>query len=249
MRCHLTFCFSLIFALFTFPLHAETAHVAAASNFTTTLTKLVSAFSAHSTHKIKVSTGSSGKLFAQIQHGAPYDVFLSADDDKPSKLVQANLAVANSQFSYAFGALVLWSTNEAYRLQLKTKLLSNQFNKLAIANPQLAPYGQAAQQVLQQLGLAKQAQAKLVKGENIGQTYQFTGTGNADLGFVALSQVLDSVSNDSYWIVPSKLYSPIRQDAVLLTRAAQNQAAQAFLDFLQSPQAKAIISKHGYRTL
>lgn len=241
----LLFCALLTFA---FPTYADDVHVAVASNFTSTFAKLVEVFESQSPHRIKTSSGSSGKIFAQIQHGAPFDVFLSADHDKPLRLIESQLAVANSRFTYAFGALVLWSTADSYAGQHEKQLISEKFNKLALANPTLAPYGMAAQEVLKRLRMYKRLKGKQVQGENISQTYQFISTGNADLGFVALSQVLHSQPKSSYWTVPSHLYKPIRQDAVLLSRAAESPAAQAFLNFLHTPEAKKIIAFHGYRT-
>lgn len=231
-----------------FPTYADDIHVAVASNFTSTFAELAALFESTSPHRIKTSSGSSGKIFAQIQHGAPFDVFLSADHDKPLRLIDSQQAVANSKFTYAFGALALWSNRKAFLAQHEKRLISGKFTKLALANPTLAPYGLAAQQVLERLRMFKRIKGKQVQGENIAQTYQFISTGNADLGFVALSQVLNKAQKNTYWIVPSHLYNPIRQDAVLLSRASNNQAAKAFLAFLQSTAAKAVIAANGYRT-
>lgn len=247
MQHHITLLFCTMLTC-SFPAFAETVHVAVASNFNTTFANLASAFETATSHHIKRSSGSSGKLFAQIQHGAPFDVFLSADNDKPLRLIDSQLAIADTRFTYAFGALVLWSTSQEFSGVHEKRLISGKFNKLAFANPMLAPYGQAAEHILKRLRMYKRTKAKHVQGENIAQTYQFISTGNADLGFVSLSQVLRRQNRASYWIVPSHLYNPIRQDAVLLSRAENNAAAKVFLIFLQSPEAKRIIESHGYRT-
>ena len=230
--------------------HAEDIHVAVAANFTAAMKELVIDFEKNSEHRVKPSYGSSGKIYAQIRHGAPFQVFLSADQTKPLALEKDGLAIPDSRFTYAVGALVLWSAKPDFIDENLKPLKSGEFNKLAIANPKLAPYGAAAVEVLETLGFHKATQPKWVMGENIAQTYQFVFTRNADLGFVALSQVMAKghIKSGSSWIVPSDMHQPIRQDAILLKKAADNAAARAFLKYLHSQSAKAIIHNFGYKT-
>ena len=230
---------------------ADDIYVAVASNFTAVMHRLAEEFEKSSGHQLKISSGSSGKFYAQIKHGAPFDVFFSADQAKPQALENEGLIVANSRFSYAVGALALWSAQPGWVDDQATRLKNNNFNKLALANPKLAPYGAAAVEVLDNLKLVKTTQPKWVKGENIAQTYQFASTGNADIGFVALSQIMHNghIKHGSAWIIPDQLYSPILQDAVLLKRAANNDAAKALLQFMRSNIAKKIIESYGYKTL
>lgn len=221
---------------------AEQARVAVAANFAAPIKAITAAFEKDSIHTIQLSIGSSGKLFAQIQNGAPYDVMLSADSTKPEKLVQSGLAVAESRFTYAIGRLVLWHT---HNLQAKRLLETGNYSRLAIANPRLAPYGKAARETLKHLNLTDPD--KIVSGENISQTYRFVASGNADLGFVALSQVIvDAQVPEGAWVVPKSMHSPIRQDAVILQHGKANAAAQALMDFLKSEQAISIIRQFGY---
>jgi len=229
---------------------ADEISVAVAANFTAAMNDVARGFEQASGHKLKLSFGSSGKIFAQIQNGAPYQVFLSADQDKPQALEQAGQVVPGSRFTYAIGALVLWSGKPDFIDAEHTRLTHLEFNKLALANPRVAPYGAAAVEVLEALRLRQGSQAKWVQGENIAQTYQFVASGNADLGFVALSQVMvqGKISTGSSWIVPAELYSPIRQDAVLLRRAKDNTAAKALLAYLRSDAARTIIHSYGYQT-
>lgn len=228
--------------------NAETTLVAVASNFTKPMTEIAVAFEKATGHSANLSFGSSGKFIAQIENGAPFEVFLSADDEKPLKLEQAGLAEPGTRFTYALGTLVLWSAQPGF-VDTDGKVLSDgQFKHLAIADPKLAPYGVAAMEVLKNLGLQGKLQPLLVLGENISQTHQFISTGNAELGFIALSQVTDSgkISNGSAWIVPANRHAPIRQDAVLLNKGADNPAASALLDFLKSTPALTIIHQYGY---
>ena len=230
---------------------AENVHVAVAANFTHAMRSVVEAFEAESGHDVVVSFGSSGKLLAQIEHGAPFDVFLSADQAKPMALEARGRVVPESRFTYAIGALALWSSLPDFVDDHASRLRSGEFNKLALANPKLAPYGVAATEVLAALKLTETTQSKWVQGENIAQTYQFVATGNANLGFVALSQIMSDghVTNGSSWIVPTHLYSPIRQDAVLLQHGADNLAAHAWMAYLKnSPEAQRIIHSYGYQT-
>ncbi len=222
--------------------------IAVASNFTRAMDALITDFEAGSGHKVSVSYGSSGRLYAQIVNGAPFQLFFSADQAKPEALEQAGQTVPGSRFTYARGALVLWSVNPDFDLAQGKRLRNQQINPLAIANPRLAPYGAAAMQVLQALNLRDAYRDKLVMGENINQAFQFVNTGNAQAGFVALSQVSESgiIQQGSGWIVPENLYEPIRQDAVLLKRGSENPAALAFLEFMGSHEAMAIIKSYGY---
>lgn len=227
---------------------AATTLVAVASNFTKPMTEIAAAFEKATGHNANLSFGSSGKFVAQLENGAPFEVFLSADDKNPNKLEQDGFTVPGSQFTYAVGKLVLWSAAPSL-VDAQGKILSaGGFKHLALADPKLAPYGAAAVETLQKLGIFDTLQPLFVLGENIAQTQQFISTGNAELGFVALSQVIEKgkISNGSGWIVPQELHTPILQNAVLLKTGAENPAAPALLQFLKSPEALAIISKYGY---
>ncbi len=226
---------------------AKDVSIAVASNFAAPMKLLSQQFDRSHQYQTRLSFASSGKLYAQIRHGAPFDLFFSADQAIPSKLLQEKLALPDSQFTYALGALALLSSNPKIKANQES-LKKNQFNKLAIANPRLAPYGFAAQQVLHQLGQTKTLQKKIVKGENIAQVFQFVTSGNADFGFIARSQIAQykMQSNYTVWPVPSELHDPIRQDAVLLTRAANNRAAHAFLTYMKSQSAREIIRQFDY---
>lgn len=236
----LTILFTLSFL--TLPSHAETTHIAVASNFTVTMKALISAFENASPHKIKASYGSSGKIYAQIKHGAPFQIYFSADQEKPAALYKEGFT-QSLPFTYAYGALALWSSLTEFRQQEIVRLKSGDFNKLSLANPKLAPYGIASLEVLEQMELVESTRNKWIKGENIAQTYQFVGTGNADLGFVALSQVINKTD---YWLVPANLHNSIRQDAVLLKSGQKNAAAKAFIRFIGSKQSQDIIESYGY---
>lgn len=237
---------------------AAEALVAVASNFGAPARELASRFEQESGHTLKLAQGSSGKLFAQVRNGAPFDVFLSADQEFPARLVEQTSAVQGSQFTYALGALALWSASNEEVLSadslsaLTSVSAALAPDKIAIANPRIAPYGLAAQQVMNSAalpaGTAKRLAARVVYGENIAQTFQFVQTGNARMGFVALSQVLALTPQQrgAYWRVPSALHAPIRQDAVLLTRGENNLAARAFLRFLRGETARAILQRYGY---
>jgi molybdate transport system substrate-binding protein len=227
---------------------AGEVQVAVAANFTGALGPIGSAFTAATGHTLKASAGATAKFANQIAAGAPFEVLLSADDETPKKLVADGLAVAGSNFTYATGRLVLWSAQPGFVDEQGAVLASGRFKHLAIANPKLAPYGAAAMEVLRARGLAETLAPKLVTGENIAQTFQFVVTGNAELGFVALSQVAvpGQASSGSFWQVPSTLYGEIRQDAVLLQAGEKNPAAAALLTFLKSDAAKALIRTWGY---
>lgn len=228
--------------------HSEEATVAVAANFAAPMEELATAFSASSNHQLQVSTGSTGKLYAQISNGAPFDLFLAADQKTPQKLIDDGLAVATSRITYASGTLVLWSADATLISDGESVLRANRFTRLAIASPELAPYGQAAVATLKALSVYDAIAPKLVTGENIAQAYQFVASGNAPLGFVAYSQVLKQgqLTSGSVWVVPAALYPPLAQDAVLLQRGATNKAAVDFLAYLQTDAAKAVMSSYGY---
>jgi len=210
--------------------------------------QIAAEFEKETGHKTVLSYGASGKFYAQIKNGAPFQLFLSADDEKPAQLEKDGLTVPATRFTYAIGTLVLWSPKSGFVDAKGEVLRKGQFGKLAIASPKLAPYGAAAIEVLTRQGLLTMLSPKFVQGENIAQTFQFVSTGNAELGFVALSQVMKEgkISSGSAWIVPALLHSPIRQDAVLLATGKDNVAARALLMYLKSDKAKKIIRSYGY---
>ncbi len=229
--------------------------VAVAANFAETAALLRSEFESGSNHKLQLVVGSTGMLYAQIRQGAPYDLLLAADQRRPELLEAAGLAVAGSRHTYAVGRLVLWNPKLGRTLPERadalTLYLADTTGKIAIANPELAPYGAAALSTLARLGVAEQLREQIVRGENVGQAFALVATGNAELGFVALSQLLnqDSVPRGSRWEVPARMHPAILQDAILLSTAANKPAAIAFLDFLVSPGAQRIIERRGYGTL
>lgn len=226
------------------PAHAAEVRVAIAANFTRPAEELGAAFTAATGDSVVLSFGATGQLYTQISQGAPFEVFLSADDKRPAQAVAEGLAVPGSVFTYAVGKLVLYAPG----LDLsdgEAVLRAGQFEHLAVADPATAPYGAAALQAIGNLGLTAMLTDKQVVGENITQTLQFVDSGNAELGFVALSQVVDKPAG-AIWAVPPELHEPIRQDAALLTTGEHNPVARAFLDFLRSEAGKAIISRYGY---
>ncbi|MBU1352298.1 MAG: molybdate ABC transporter substrate-binding protein [Gammaproteobacteria bacterium] len=229
--------------------HADTVSVAVAANFTAPMQKIAAAFEADTGHKAELSFGATGKFYAQITHGAPFQILLSADDTTPARLEREGKAVAHSRLTYAIGTLVLWSAQPGYVDAQGDVLKTGSFKHLAIANPKLAPYGAAAVQVMDKLGTTAALQPRLVQGENIAQTFQFVATGNAQLGFVALSQVMadGKILSGSAWQVPASLHDPIRQDAVLLQSGKDSAAAAALLTYLRGAKARAIIQSYGYR--
>ena len=228
--------------------HADVVQIAVAANFTAPAKALAEVLAKTTGHEAKLSFGATGAFYTQIKNGAPFVVFLAADDERPLKLEKEGDTVPGTRFTYATGQLVLWSAKPGVVDDQGAVLKSGQFNKLAIANPKLAPYGAAAVQTMEKLGLAAALQPKLVTGESIGQTYTFIATGNAELGFVALSQVLEGgkLKGGSAWIVPAKYHEPIVQDAVVLKRAANNPAAKAWMALLHSAGAKDLIRSYGY---
>jgi molybdate transport system substrate-binding protein len=231
------------------PAQAGDALLAVAANFTAPMQKIAQAFEQDTGHKAVLSFGATGSFYAQIKNGAPFDVLLAADDDTPLKIEKEGLSVVGSRFTYATGQLVLWSKQAGLVDNKGEVLRSGKFQKLAIANPKLAPYGLAATETLTQLGLLSELQPKIVMGESVGQTYQFLVTENAQLGFVALSQVFadGKITQGSAWVVPAKLHNPIQQDAVLLNSGKSNPAAAALLTYLKSDKARAIIKSYGYQ--
>lgn len=223
--------------------------VAVASNFAAPMAEISAAFAKDTGHEIRPSLASSGKFYAQIHNGAPFEILLSADATIPARLERDGMTLAGSRFTYAIGGLVLWSADEQ-RVDAEGKiLLGNAYGKLAIANPTHAPYGRAAIEVLTALGQHERVKRTFVMGENIGQAYQFVASGNAAIGFVAMSQVMRAgrLTAGSGWIVPATLHAPIRQDAVILKAGASNPAARALMDYLKGDQARVIMSRYGYR--
>ena len=237
----------LVLVISALPLQAAEVSVAVAANFNAPMQKLAHVFAQETGHNAVLSVGSTGNFYAQITNGAPFQVLMAADDETPLKLAQQGLGVAGSRFTYAVGRLVLWSRQPGLVDDKGEVLRSGTFSRLAIAHPKLAPYGAAAQQSLTQMGLWATLAPKLVQGENIAQTYQFIATGNAPLGFVALSQVwLDGRwAPGSAWLVPAKWHAPIQQDAILLQNGRDSPAALALMRFLRSERAQALIRAHG----
>lgn len=229
-------------------LHAAEAQVAVAANFAEPIKAIAAVLEKTTGHTLKITVGATGRLFAQIKNGAPFDVLLSADTRAPEQLEADGLAQPGSRFTYASGKLVLWSADTARVDAQGAVLKTGGFRKLAIANPKTAPYGAASIEVIDKLGLSAALSPKLVQGESIGQTYNFAFTGNAEVAFVAMSQVLDGgrLKSGSMWVVPQHLYTPIRQDAVLMKTASGNEAALALMKLLQSPNIKTLIRSYGY---
>jgi molybdate transport system substrate-binding protein len=222
--------------------HAETVNVAVAANFTAVAEELAPLFNAETGHDVVYSFGATGQLYTQATQGAPFEVFLSADDVRPTQAVADGIGVEGTVFTYAIGALALYSPTVDLT-DGQAVLESGEFDKIAIADPETAPYGRAAIEAISALNITETINPKLVTGENITQTLQFVESGNAELGFVAASQV---VGKPGVWLVPADLYQPIRQDAVLLRTGDNNPAARAFLDFLKSDAAVAVIEAAGY---
>jgi molybdate transport system substrate-binding protein len=212
--------------------------------------EIIEVFETDSGHTVRASYGSTGKLYAQIKNGAPFEALLAADRRRPMLLEEQDVAVPGSRFTYAIGTLVLWSADADFVDAEGDVLKRGDFRKLSIANPKLAPYGEAAVETLEALGLKAQMEPKLVMGENIAQTYQFVDTGNAEIGFVALSQVMQGgdITKGSGWVVPGEMHGPIRQDAVILKGGADNPAVRGLFDYLKSDKAREIIRAYGYET-
>ncbi|MBP7530777.1 MAG: molybdate ABC transporter substrate-binding protein [Ottowia sp.] len=233
---------------FTTLARADVVQVAVAANFTAPARALAEVFARTTGHEAKLSFGATGAFYTQIKNGAPFDVLLAADNERPARLEKEGDTVPGSRFTYATGQLVLWSAKPGLVDDEGAVLKHGQFGKIAIANPKNAPYGAAAVEAMEKLGLAATLQPKLVTGESIGQTFNFIATGNAELGFVALAQVLEGgkLKSGSMWVVPAQYHAPIIQDAVILNRAASNPAAKAWMELLKTPQSKALIRSYGY---
>ncbi len=229
------------------PAFAEPVLVAVAANFLPPFREVALEFEKTTGHTLRVVSGSSGNFYTQIQNGAPFDVFFSADNERPKKLEDEGFGVKDTRFTYAIGRIVLWSAN-ADLIKGEETLRSKNFKRLAIANPKNAPYGVAAMQTLQKLDLWDHLQPQIVMGESIGQTIGFIESGNAQVGFVALSQIMDPKlkGKGSHWPVPTHLHEPIQQDVILLTKGKENPGAKALLEFIGGPQAKTIIERYGY---
>ncbi|MCJ8204028.1 molybdate ABC transporter substrate-binding protein [Pseudomonas sp. RGM2987] len=228
---------------------AAEVQVAVAANFSAPIQAMAADFEKDTGHKLVAAYGATGQFYTQIKNGAPFEVFLAADDTTPARLESEGDAIKGSRFTYAVGSLALWSAKDNYVDDQGQVLKHDGFQHLSIANPKAAPYGLAATQVLDKLGLAAQVKNKLVEGQNITQAYQFISTGNAELGFVALSQIYKDgkLTSGSAWIVPAELHDPIKQDAVILDKGRDNPAAAALMDYLKGPKAAAILQAYGYQ--
>ena len=240
---------SLLASLFlvAVPAHADEISVAVAANFTAPMKLIAAEFERDSGHKLVTSFGSTGKFYAQIKNGAPFEVLLTADDETPDKLMKEGAAVSGSAFTYAIGKLVLWSAKPGLVDGAGAVLKRGDFAHLSLADPKLAPYGAAGVEAMKALRVYEAIQPKIVTAENITQAYQFISSGNAELGFVALSQVLkDGKIDGSSWLVPANLYSPIRQDAVILEKGRGKPAVDALMKYIRGDKAKAIIQSFGY---
>ncbi|WP_280187648.1 molybdate ABC transporter substrate-binding protein [Delftia sp. PS-11] len=236
-------------ALFSLPgTQAAEVSVAVAANFTAPMQKIAAEFEKDTGHKAQLSFGATGKFYAQIANGAPFQVLLAADDTTPDRLAREGRGLAGTRFTYAIGQLVLWSPKAGYVDNKGEVLRTGDYQHIAIANPKLAPYGTAAMEVLQKLGITAQVQPRIVMGENIAQTYQFAATGNAQLGFVALSQVMENgrLREGSAWQVPTGMHEPIRQDAIVLQSGKDSEAAAELMKYLRGDKARAIIRSYGY---
>jgi len=230
------------------PAHADEVQVAVAANFTAPMQQIATLFEKESGHKASLAFGATGKFYAQITNGAPFEILLAADDETPARLEKEGLGVSGSRFTYAIGKLVLWSADPDRVDAAGAVLKTGNFKHLALANPKAAPYGAAAIEAMSALGVLPELQPRLVQGENISQAHQFVVSGNAELGFVALSQVYKDgkLGSGSMWMVPANLYAPIRQDAVLLAKGRDHPAAAALLAYLKSDKARAVIRAYGY---
>ncbi len=228
---------------------ADEVQVAVAANFTAPIQAIAKDFEKDTGHTLVAAFGATGQFYAQIKNGAPFEVFLAADDTTPARLESEGATVKGSRFTYAVGTLALWSATPGYVDDKGEVLKANRFQHLSIANPKAAPYGLAATQVLDKLKLTEATRGKIVEGQNITQAFQFVSTGNAELGFVALSQIYQDgkLGSGSAWIVPAELHDPIRQDAVILEKGKDNPAARALVDYLKGPKAAAVIKSYGYQ--
>ena len=240
---------SLLGTLLAVHVNAAEVKVAVAANFAKTLEEITVQFEKDTGHKVLATPGATGKFYAQIVNGAPFEVLISADDETPGKLAKEAKAIAETQFTYAIGTLALWSPDTNLVDQGGGVLKTDKFKFLAIANAKVAPYGQAAVQTMLKLGLLTKLESRVVQGENIAQTYQFVTSGNAQLGFVALSQITENgkVKSGSAWIVPQEFHDQIKQDAILLNNGKDSIAGKALLEYLKSDKAKKIIASYGYK--
>ena len=228
---------------------ADEVQVAVAANFTAPIQAIAKDFEKDTGHKLVAAYGATGQFYTQIKNGAPFEVFLAADDSTPAKLEKEGDIVPGSRFTYAIGTLALWSAKDGYVDASGKVLKDNQYKHLSIADPKTAPYGLAATQVLAKLDLTDKVKDKLVTGQNITQAFQFVSTGNAELGFVALSQIYKDgkVTSGSAWIVPADMHEAIKQDAVILTKGKDSAAAKALMEYLKGPKAAAVIKSYGYQ--
>jgi molybdate transport system substrate-binding protein len=228
--------------------HGGEVSVAVASNFAGPMQKIAAAFAQASGHTATLSLGATGKFYAQIKNGAPFEVLLSADTQTAARLEQEKLGVTGTRFIYATGRLALWSSQAGLIDGTPQVLRTGHFERIAMANPKVAPYGLAAQQTMTRLGVLGTLKDRLVQGESIGQTYQFVASGNAAIGFVALAQIMQNgtITQGSAWLVPADHHAPIHQEALLLQTGKNNEAAIALLAFLKTEQARAIIRTYGY---
>ena len=243
-------CLTSLLAVFAIgAAQADEVQVAVAANFTAPIQAIAADFEKDTGHKLVAAYGATGQFYTQIKNGAPFEVSLSADDTTPEKLEREGDTVKGSRFTYAVGTLALWSAKDGYVDSKGEVLKKNEYQHLSIANPKTAPYGLAATQVLEKLKLTEATKTKIVEGQNITQAYQFVSTGNAELGFVALSQIYKEgkVTSGSAWIVPASLHDPIKQDAVILSKGKDNAAAKALVEYLKGPKAAAVIKSYGYQ--
>jgi len=235
--------------LLAFTAHAAEVKVAISANFVQPMKEIAAEFEKDTGHKLNLTQGASGKFYAQISNGAPFDVFLSADDETPSRLVKEGKAVAGTQFTYAIGRLALWSPDASLIDQGGDVLKTDKFKFIAIANAKVAPYGRAAVQTMQKLGVLTKIEPRVVQGESISQTFQFVTSGNAQLGFIALSQVWENskLKTGSAWVVPEAMHEQLKQDVVLLNAGKDSQAAAALIAYLKSDKARKFIERYGYK--
>jgi len=241
---------ALALSVLALPSRADEIQVAVAANFSAAAQQIAADFEKDTGHTAKLSFGATGKFYAQIENGAPFDVLLAADQATPGRLVAEGKAVAATLRTYAIGRLVLWSADPALVDARGEVLKSGRWKHLSVADARLAPYGRAAAETLAALKLTDAVQPRVVTAENIGQALQFVQSGNAEIGFVALGQVQPpdgSKGSGSMWLVPDSLYSPIRQDAVVIATARSPKAAAAFVDYLGSAKARVVIQARGYR--
>ena len=247
--CYLSTLFGLILGSVSSLSYATTLEIAVASNFAEPAQQIARQFEQQTKIQVSISSAATGVLANQIRNGAPYKIFLSADQNTPKMLIKTGYAVASSQFTYAQGQLVLWSTKPHLIDSSSRILTTGNFKYLAIANPKLAPYGAAGYQTISKLGLTQHLQSKIVNGDNISNTYQYVASGNAQLGFVALAQIMKNgkISQGSYWIVPQTISPLIKQDGVILKAAASDPNAQKFINFMRSESALTILRTYGYR--